>query len=103
MGKWNVKRSLVLPQEAAEYILRNLAFFGFLASLVVVYIYIVHNGQGKVRQYQTLRKEVRELRWDYLTRRSELMVASQQSSLARDMILLHSGGAGSIPVILKKS
>jgi len=103
MGKWSMKRSLVLPQEAAEYILRNLAFFGFLASLVVVYIYVVHHGQGKVREYQALRKEVRELRWEYLTMRSQLMVSSQQSSLARDVASLGASGTGSIPVILKKS
>jgi hypothetical protein len=90
-----------VPQEMADYILRNLPFFGFLASLVVIYIYVVHQGQGRVREYQAMKKEVKELRWQYLTTRSDLMVSSQQSALAKEVEDLASSSSGSIPVIIK--
>lgn len=90
-----------VPQEMADYILRNLPFFGFLASLVVIYIYVVHQGQGRVREYQAMKKEVKELRWQYLTTRSDLMVSSQQSALAKEVEDLASSPSGSIPVIIK--
>ncbi|MBP6183340.1 MAG: hypothetical protein KA479_00265 [Saprospiraceae bacterium] len=101
MKTWSIKRSMGVPQEMADYILRNLPFFGFLASLVVIYIYVVHQGQGRVREYQAMKKEVKELRWQYLTTRSDLMVSSQQSALAKEVEDLASSSSGSIPVIIK--
>ncbi len=102
MSTWTIKRSLVLPQEAANYILTNLAFFGCVASLVVVYIYIAHNGQHKVREYQSLQKEVKALRWEYLTVRSELMVNSRQSVLALQVPGMQSEKTGTVPHILSQ-
>lgn len=90
-----------MPQEVADYILRNLPFFGFCASLIIMYIYVVHQGQGRVREYQAMKKEVKELRWQYLTMRSDLMVSSQQSALAKEVSLLAGSTSGSLPVILK--
>jgi len=90
-----------VPQEMADYILKNLPFFGFMASLVVIYIYVVHQGQGRVREYQANKKEVKELRWQYLTTRSDLMVSSQQSALAKEVESLASSPNSSLPVILK--
>lgn len=81
--------------------LQNLAFFGFLTSLMVVYIYIVHQGESRVREYQSLRKEVKELRWSYLTTRSELMAQSRQSRIAQDLQELGLVHNGSVPVIIK--
>jgi hypothetical protein len=101
MMRWSLKKSIALPREAAEYILRNLFFFGFLVSLVICYVYIVHQGQGKVRTYQTLKKEVKEMRWEYMTMRSDLMVISTRSRLDAD---IHQGQVrtkGKSPIILK--
>lgn len=99
--KWSIKKSIALPREAADYILKNLFFFGYLAALMVLYIYTVHQGQSKVRDYQTLKKEVKELRWEYMTMRSDLMVLSTRSRLDREIRNGEVRTKGKSPIILK--
>lgn len=101
MKMWKMKRYVVVPQEAADYVLRNIAFFGYLATLMVIYIFIVHKGEGRVREYQALRKEVKELRWQYHTLRSDLTLASMQSALSRDVAQFAGDRAGSIPQVIE--
>lgn len=97
----HLKKTFMLPQEAADYILKNFVFLGFIFTLMILYIFIVHQGEGKVREYQTLKRDVKELRWQYLTSRSDLMVACQQSTLHRDLNIA-SIKKGHIPVIVSK-
>ncbi|MCF8236520.1 MAG: hypothetical protein K9I85_00040 [Saprospiraceae bacterium] len=102
MKHWKIKDYLVLPQTGANYVLRNLHFFGFLASLILVYISIVHQGQGRVREYQSLQKDVKEMRSKYLKMRSETIVNHQQSEISRQMGTLDGSMKGSVPKLIEK-
>lgn len=94
------KDYLVMPQTAANYLLRNLHFFGFLASLVLVYIYVVHQGQGRVREYQALQQDVKEMRSKYLKMRSESIVNHQQSEITKRLEAFERSKYGSVPHII---
>ncbi len=102
MKNWKIKDYLVLPQTGANYMLRNLHFFGFLASLVLVYISIVHQGQGRVREYQALQKDVKEMRSKYLKMRSEAIVNHQQSEITKQLGSLDGALKGSVPKRIEK-
>lgn len=101
MKNWKIKDYLVLPQTGANYVLRNLHFFGFIASLVLLYISIVHQGQGRVREYQALKQDVKEMRSKYLKMRSEAIVNHQQSEITKHIGSLDGSLSGSIPKLIK--
>lgn len=101
MRSWKIKDYLVLPQTGANYLLRNLHFFGFLASLVLLYISIVHQGQGRVREYQALKQDVKEMRSKYLKMRSEAIVNHQQSEITKHLTSLDGTLKGSVPKLIE--
>lgn len=63
-------------------ILKNLVFVIFLGSLAILYIANGHFAERNVRQIQHLQKELKELRWYYLTLEAENMYNSRRSELA---------------------
>lgn len=66
-----------------ESTLRLLPFFLFLALVIMFYIANTYYAEKKERDIQALRKSLKELRYEYITTRSELMNHSQQSEVAR--------------------
>jgi len=61
---------------------RMLPYLLFLAIMVMFYIANTYHAEKKEREIQALRKELKELRYEYITTRSELMHQSQQSEVA---------------------
>ena len=55
----------------------------FLAFLAAIYIANSHYAERKVRQIQTLQKELKEERWRYMSLKSQLMYESKQVKVAR--------------------
>ena len=68
-----------------DFILKNLAFLTFLGFLAVIYIANSHYAEGNVRKIQVLQKELKELRWFYMSLQSENMVSSMQSEVVDDV------------------
>ena len=66
-----------------ESTLRLLPFFLFLTLISMFYIANTYYAEKKERDIQALRKSLKELRYEYITTRSELMNQSQQSEVAR--------------------
>ncbi len=66
-------------------ILSNLPFLLFLTFLGMVYIGNTHIAEGNIRESNRMEKELNELRWEYMTLKSELMFDSKQSEVA-DMV-----------------
>ncbi len=64
-----------------EFILKNLPFLVFLGFLAVIYIANSHYAERNVRKIQVLQKELKELRWFYMSLQSENMVNSMQSEV----------------------
>jgi len=65
-----------------ESSIRLLPFFLFLTIIIMFYIANTYYAEKKERNIQALRKSLKELRYEYITTRSELMKQSQQSEVA---------------------
>ncbi len=62
---------------------RILPFFLFITSLAIVLIFNTYYAEKKARNIEQLRLEITELRVRYITTKSELMLLSNQSEVAR--------------------
>lgn len=71
-----------ISQLPAEWILRNLVFIAFLGFLAVIYIANSHLAERNVRTIQMLEKDIKELRWYYMSLESENMYNSLRSEIA---------------------
>lgn len=81
-------RRFFYPQEAENSPLYNrvisyFPFIAFLSLLASVHIANNHNAENKVRQTEQLEKKMKELRWEYMTTKSELMLKSKQSEMSK--------------------
>jgi hypothetical protein len=66
-----------------QLITQNLPFLLFLAVLALVYIANSHLAEKKVRRINKLSKEIKELKWEYLSVKSELMFRSKLSEVSK--------------------
>lgn len=80
-----------IPEEKKEWRLRinyralvsNMPFILFLSALALVYIANSHMAEKKVRRINKLGREIKELRWEYLNVKSELMFRSKLSEVSK--------------------
>ncbi len=63
-------------------IVSNLPFLLFVAGLSVFYIWNTYWAQQNIRTINQTTEEIKELRWEYMTTKSELMYESKQSRVA---------------------
>lgn len=64
-------------------VLMNLSFVLFLALLAGLHIANNHLAENYARKITRTEKEVKELRWQYMTTASKLMKISKQSEVAK--------------------
>lgn len=64
-----------------EAVVRGMPFLLFLALLALVYISNGFLTEGNVREINKLNNEIKELRSEYITTKSDLMHHSKQSEL----------------------
>lgn len=77
------KRSVFnLSNLTLELVLKNLPFFLFLGFLATVYIASAHYAERNVREIQVMQKELKELRWYYMSLQAENMYNSKRSEIA---------------------
>lgn len=65
-----------------------------IAVLLVIYIANVHSVEKNLREAQLLKKEIKELRWEYMSYKNEIMykgTASQIAERVRGMELKEAG------------
>ena len=62
-----------------------LPFLIFIAFLAFIYIANNYYAENKVRNINKLRKEMKELRYEYITSKSKLMNLSKQSQIAKKL------------------
>lgn len=67
----------------ADWVLHNLNFVLFLALMGIVYIANAHYSDKMIRKIQEQEQEIKELRWNYMTLKSQLMYASKHSEVAK--------------------
>jgi hypothetical protein len=66
-----------------EKSLRHLPFVLFLACLAVMYIANGYYADDKIREANRISNQLKELRSEYISTKSELMFASKQSEVAK--------------------
>ena len=64
---------------------KNLTFVFFIFFLILIYIANVHYAEKKVKEIQKMQKEIRALRWEYMTIKSKVMFQTQHSELSKDV------------------
>lgn len=63
--------------------LQHLPFIFFLATVAILYIANGYYADDKIREANRLTNQLKELRSEYISTRSELMFASKQSEVAK--------------------
>ncbi|NNC94159.1 MAG: hypothetical protein HKN92_01270 [Chitinophagales bacterium] len=65
-----------------EWLSRNFIFILFIALLAWFHIGNNHKAVNYIRSINKMEREIKELRWEYMTEKSELMHDSKQSEVA---------------------
>ena len=73
----------------SEQLIKHLPFVVFLVFLGLIYIGIGFSAEGSVRQINKDKSELKEMRSEYITIKSDLMYATKQSELIK---ILHQRG-----------
>lgn len=69
----------------SELILKNVPFVVFLGFLATIYIANAHYAEKNVRQIQLVQKELKNLRWFYMSLQSENMFNSKKSEVLKSV------------------
>jgi hypothetical protein len=86
-----------------QWMVRNLPFFLFLAFLAVIYIYNGHYADRVVRDIGKTGRELKELKYEYKSLKSEVMFRSKQSELAKAVEPFGLKELSSPPIVLGDS
>ena len=65
--------------------IRLLPFILYLTFLALLYIANTYYAERKVREIANIRKEMKELRYEYITTKSELMFNTKQTEIAKNL------------------
>ena len=86
-----------------QSIVKQVPFFLFLAMLAVVYIFNGHYADKAIREINRTTKEVKELKYEYITVKSEVMFRSKPSELVKAVEPLGLKELSEPPVVLHDS
>jgi Bacteriodetes cell division protein (FtsL-like) len=70
-----------VSRQTTDLVFGNFSYLMFLGFLAVVYIANAHFAEKSVRNIQRLQKEIKELKWEYTSIKSETMYKSMQSQI----------------------
>jgi hypothetical protein len=79
------------------WVLKNLPFVLFIGFLGIIYIANVHYAEQKIRRIEALQDDIKELRWEYMSLKSDLMYKSKKSEVERRVSQMGLGDNGSNP------
>ena len=86
-----------------QSIVKQLPFFLFLALLAVLYIFNGHYADKTIREINRITREVKELKYEYITVKSEVMFRSKPSELVKAVEPLELKEVVDPPVVLVDS
>ncbi len=86
-----------------QWIVKNIPYFLFLSVLAVIYIYNGHYSDNTVKDINKTSKELKELKYEYKSMKSEVMFRSKQSELVKAVAPLGLKELVQPTVILKDS
>jgi len=70
-----------VSQKTTDLVFGNFSYLLFLGFLGIVYIANAHFAEKNVRGIQQVQKEIKELKWEYTSIKSETMFKSMQSQM----------------------
>ncbi|HOY07120.1 MAG TPA: FtsL-like putative cell division protein [Saprospiraceae bacterium] len=73
--------ALNVSQKTTDLVFGNFSYLLFLGFLGIVYIANAHFAEKNVRDIQHIQKEIKELKWEYTSIKSETMYKSMQSQM----------------------
>lgn len=73
--------ALNVSRHTTDLVFGNFKYLLFLGGLGILYIAIAHYSERGVRRIQALQKEIKELKWEYTSIKSETMYKSMQSQI----------------------
>ena len=79
----NWKEYTLVGSISAQWVFNNLPFVFFIFFLSLIYIANAHFSEKRVRQIQTMEKEIKELRWKYMQQKASVMVDSKQTEVTK--------------------
>lgn len=65
--------------------LRLMPFLLFLLVLAILYISNIYYAEKTIREIEDARREIKEIRYEYITSKSDLMSKSKRSEVARSL------------------
>ncbi|MEO6916704.1 MAG: FtsL-like putative cell division protein [Chitinophagaceae bacterium] len=68
-----------------QWLVNNIPYFLFLAVLAILYIYNGHYSDNTIKNINKTSAELKELQYEYKTAKSEVMLRSKQSELAKSV------------------
>ncbi len=74
-------QALNVSQHTTNLVFGNFSYVMFLGFLGIIYIANAHFAEKGVRRIQLLQKEIKELKWEYTSIKSETMYKSMQSQI----------------------
>jgi len=83
--KKSLKDYTAFSSLSAELVLKNLPFILFVGFLMLIYIANAHYSEKKVREIQSYQAELKELRWHYMSLKSDIMYNSKRSEIAKQV------------------
>jgi hypothetical protein len=86
-----------------QSIVKQVPFFLFLAMLAVFYIYNGHYADNTIRRINKTAKEVKELQYEYISIKGEVIFRSKQSEMIKAVEPLGLKELTASPVVLKDS
>jgi len=90
MAEEKKKRRLVKPIQkildgeflTRESVINNLPYLGFLTLIAIIYIANTFYAEKTFKEIEATKKELKELRYQYITTKSALMFTSKQTEIA---------------------
>ena len=73
--------ALNVSRHTTDLVFGNFQYLMFLGFLGIVYIANAHFAEKGVFRIQTMQKEIKELKWEYTSIKSETMYKSMQSQI----------------------
>jgi Bacteriodetes cell division protein (FtsL-like) len=76
-----ILRSFDVSRQSTQWVFDNFNYLLFLGFLSIIYIANAHFAEKSIRDIQKAEKEIKELKWEYISIKSETMYKSMQSQL----------------------
>jgi hypothetical protein len=100
MANNKLLNALNVSQHTTDLVFGNFSYLLFLGFLGIVYIANAHFAEKSVRRIQLLQREIKELKWEYTSIKSETMYKSMQSQMNENLAPIGLGLERSGPKII---